>query len=292
VTSPLMERARSPVLCTLPLRSPHSPLIGAEVEALLGDAAAAGFAGASVCVTHPAWGMPEAAVADRFVDGLAQAPVAVGVAEVLNVDLWGRGDPRACEQAFAAQLDLCARLGAATVNTIAYQDTLPPLAQAGANLARVCDLAAARGLSISFEFLPFSGVAGIRSAAALLEATDRDNLGLVLDLWHWTRSPEGQDIAALRAIPPERIHVLQLCDAPARPAADLVRESVTARLLPGEGDAGIPAVLAALDDMGAAPVVSSEVFSDALVAAGPADNARRQLAALRAAFERHRTARR
>jgi sugar phosphate isomerase/epimerase len=215
----------------------------------------------------------------------------VSIAEVINIDLGARSDRRAIDAEHGRLLDLCARTGATAVNTIAFQPELPPLGEAGANLARLCDLAADRGLEIGFEFLPFSGVAGIRTAAQLLEATDRDNLGLVLDLWHWFRSPEGQDLAALRSIPPERIQVLQLDDAPAQPADDLVVETVTARLLPGEGDVDIAAVFETLDDMGATPLVASEVFSDRLVALGPAENARKQHAAARAVFDRHRSTR-
>jgi sugar phosphate isomerase/epimerase len=218
---------------------------------------------------------------------LGGAPVPVRIADVVNVDLFGEGDRRAVDAGHARLLDLAARTGAEAVNAIAYQPALPPPAQAGGNLGRLCDLAADRGLRISFEFLPFTGVAGIRSVAQLLEATDRENLGIVLDLWHWARSPEGQDIEALKTIPGDRIHVLQLGDAPAEVPADIVTETVTARLLPGEGACDIPAVLEALEAIGAAPVIASEVFSDDLVAQGPGENARRQYEAGRDLFAQY-----
>jgi sugar phosphate isomerase/epimerase len=275
---------QGPLLCTLPLEHPGSPLIDASIADSIDLAADAGFASVSVCPTHPAYGLADAEATARFLDRRGPGSLPIRVADVLNVDLWRTGDLAADDAEQAERLDLCARVGAASVNTIAFQPELPPLDLAGANLARLCDQAAERGLAINFEFLPFAGVCGIRSVSRLLEATDRDNLGICLDLWHWFRSPEGQDLDALRKLPPERIHVLQFSDAPARPAPDLTTETVTARLLPGEGDIDIDAVLDVLEAIGAAPVLATEVFSEELVALGKAENVRRQYAGVRRAL--------
>lgn len=286
--SPFVAAAERPLLCTLPLEHPGSPLVDSNIADSVGLAAEAGFASVSVCATHPAHGLPDEDATARFLARLDPSGPPIRVADVLDVDLWRTSDFAADDAAQAERLDLCARVGAASVNTIAYQPELPPLDQAGKNVARVCDLAADRGLAINFEFLPFSGVCGIRSVSRLIEAADRDNLGICLDLWHWFRSPEGQDLEALRALPPERVHVLQLCDAPRQPADDLPAETVTARRLPGEGEVGIGEVLDVLDEMGAAPIVASEVFSDELVALGKAANIRRQHDAVRRTLAGHR----
>lgn len=288
--SPLSAAAERPLLCTLPLEHPGSPLIDAGIAASIALAGEAGFAAVSVCPTHPAYGLADAEATARFLDRLEPAGPPIRIADVLDVDLWGSSDRATADAAQAERLDLCARVGARSVNTIAYQPELPPLRQAGANLARFCDLAADRGLDVNFEFLPFSGVGGIRTVTRLLEATDRDNLGICLDCWHWLRSPEGQDLDALRALPPERVHVLQLGDAPREPAADLALETVTARRLPGDGDGDLAAVLGALEEIGAAPIVATEVFSDELVALGKAANVRRQYAGIRRAFADYRRA--
>jgi sugar phosphate isomerase/epimerase len=285
-----MAAAEQPLLCTLPLEHPGSPLIDTRIAESIDLAAATGFASVSVCPTHPAYGIADAEATARFLDQLDPAGPPIRIADVLDVDLWRTTDLAADAAAQAERLDLCARVGASSVNTIAFQPELPPPRQAGAALARLCDLAADRGLAINFEFLPFSGVAGIRSVTQLLEATGRDNLGICLDLWHWTRSPEGQDLDALRALPPERVHVLQFGDAPREPAADLTVETVTARRLPGEGDADIAAVLATLEAMDATPIVATEVFSEDLVALGKEANVRRQFAGVQRALVDYRAA--
>ena len=53
----------------------------------------------------------------------------------------------------------------------------------------ICDKAGALGLNISLEFIPFGGIPTLASAVRLVEAVDRPNLGIVLDVWHWVRQP-------------------------------------------------------------------------------------------------------
>lgn len=286
----LLEEAERPLLCTLPLEHPGSPLIDVGIAESIGLAGEAGFGSVSVCPTHPAFGLADGEATAQFLDRLDSAGPPIRIADVLNVDLWRSSDFAVDDAAQAERLDLCAKVGAQSVNTIAYQPEMPSPGQAGANLARLCDLAAERGLAINFEFLPFAGVCGIRSVTQLLEATDRENLGICLDLWHWFRSPEGQDLEALRALPPERVHVLQFSDAPREAAADLAAETVTARRLPGDGDVDIAAVLGVLDEIGAAPIVATEVFSDELVALGKAENVRHQREGVRRAVAEYRSA--
>jgi sugar phosphate isomerase/epimerase len=112
----------------------------------------------------------------------------------------------------------------------------PPSAggRSDAGLGQLCDLAADRGLRISFEFLPWSGVPSLRHAVDLVELVDRDNLRLTLDSWHWARQPGRPDESLLRSLPPHLIDVVQLCDAPLDSAGDLAAESQL-QLLPGRG---------------------------------------------------------
>jgi sugar phosphate isomerase/epimerase len=252
-----------------------SPLIGAHVPALIGAAADAGFDGVAVCTGHPAWGVADEAAAREFFDH-AEWRLPVMTSEVIGVELAGRPASREVTEANARMLDLSARTGAASVNVITLAEELPSLTEAGVRLAALCDLAADRGLKVNFECLPWTAVPDVTTAVRLIEATDRDNLGLCVDTWHWFRRAGGPDLDALRALPPDRIHVLQLNDAPVRPGDDLVAETVTERLLPGAGAIDIAGVLDILDELGATPVVVTEIFSDALVALGHAENARQQ----------------
>ena len=102
------------------------------------------------------------------------------------------------------------------------------------------------------------------------------NLGLVLDTWHWLRQPGGPDEATLRSIPGSRIHCVQLDDTTLLGSGDdPMMESMTARLLPGEGDVDWTSLLGILDDIGADPIWAPEVFSVELLHEGPLAMARR-----------------
>jgi sugar phosphate isomerase/epimerase len=57
--------------------------------------------------------------------------------------------------------------------------------------------------------------------------------------------------------------------------------------LPGDGDIDIVGLLDALADMGAQPIVTSEVFSSDLMARGPAEFAQLQFDAMQTVLETH-----
>lgn len=276
VVSGAVERA--PLVLAAPTLVPHrEPIDAAQVRSLIDAAADAGFDGMSIWTAHHDWAVADGMVSEAFFEHHRERGLAMPAAEVVLE--WAGLDRRAVAEANAHLLDVAARAGAATVIAVTLEPELPPLEQAAAGLAALCDLAADRGLAISVEFLPWTGLPSLAAAVRLLDAADRENLGLVLDAWHWVRQPGGPDLAAVRALEPERVHVLQLDDAPARPAGDLAAETVADRLLPGDGDVDLLGLLDAIDEIGAKPVVVSEVFSAALASLEPAENARRQHAA-------------
>ena len=249
------------ILATTPLVPHREPISGAEVRSLVDAAADAGFDGVSIWTAHHDWAVADDMTSEEYFDYHRERGLTIPSSEVLLE--WADTEEN------RHVLDVSAQAGASYVIAATIEPRLP----AAAGLATLCDLAAERGLSISLEFLPFTGVPNIGSAIRLLEEADRENLGLVLDLWHWQRG--GPDVATLRSVPPERIHLLQLNDAPAQPGEDLIAESMM-RLLPGEGAVDIAEVLGTLVETGASPVVVSEVFSGTLCELGPAENARRQ----------------
>ena len=267
------------------LVSHREPIGAGEIRALLDATADAGFAGISIWTAHYDWAVADGCDPEEFFEWHRERGLTVPAAEVV-LD-WASSDRRAVAESCGHLLDVAARAGAASVIAVTLETEPPPWAEAVAGLAALCDLAADRGLAVSFEFLPWTWVATIADAVRLIDAVDRDNLGLVLDAWHWFRQPGGPDLATLRALPPERIHLLQVDDAPELPPADLPSETSTARLLPGEGAIDLLGLLASLDAIGASPVIVSEVFSAELCDLGPAENARRQHAAASALLARH-----
>ncbi len=262
------------LVMSAPVMQPgRDPVSGAEVRAMIDATADAGFAGLSTWTAHHDWATADDMSSADYVAYHRDRGLATPAAEVL-LDWAGAHRTGVSEESLAA-LDVAAKVEARYAIATLLE---PPasLQDAAAGLAALCDRAAERGLAVSIEFLPVAGIATIADAARMLEAADRDNVGLVLDAWHWFRQAGGPDVDTLRGIPAERIHVLQLNDAPAERPDDLVVETMTARLLPGDGDVDIHGLLDVLDGMGASPMVATEVFSAALAGLGPAENARRQ----------------
>ncbi|HVN40723.1 MAG TPA: sugar phosphate isomerase/epimerase family protein [Myxococcota bacterium] len=164
-------------------------------------------------------------------------------------------------------LDLACALGAPRV---LCADGFGARASRGAiveHFARVCEAAAARGLVVALEAIPWSAVPDARAAWEIARATGQRNAGMCLDVWHFFRG--GAPLAQLAELPGERVLSLQLSDAPAAPWADLPQESLRARLLPGEGAIDLVAFLRALDSIGCRAPLGAEVFSETLAAQDP-----------------------
>jgi sugar phosphate isomerase/epimerase len=136
--------------------------------------------------------------------------------------------------------------------------------EAAAAFAGLCDRAAEHGLLVHLEFLPWSRIPDLASAWQVAGAADRPNGGVMLDAWHYFRSdPDGE---LLRSIPGSSILGIQLCDAPATPEVDLLHATLHERLLPGDGEFPLHALLADLQATGTAAPLGVEVFSDVLSA--------------------------
>jgi sugar phosphate isomerase/epimerase len=164
-------------------------------------------------------------------------------------------------------------LGARSLNAAqGFGNRVDPDAAAGA-LAGVCDRAAAHGLVITLEFLPWSGIPDAASALDIVRRADRPNATVMLDTWHHFRG--SGDPAQLRAIPGAKVGGVQLNDAPARPGRDLVAESLEERLLPGEGAIPLVEILGILDEIGSRAAIGVEVFSKRLDALPPIEVGRR-----------------
>jgi sugar phosphate isomerase/epimerase len=144
----------------------------------------------------------------------------------------------------------------------------------------VCDRAGEHGLLVTLEYLPWSGIPDARTALTIVERTGCANATLMIDTWHTFRGPT--DEAQLRSLPGARIGSVQINDAPAEPARDLVAETLNARLLPGEGAIPLLRWLRILDETGSRAPIGVEVFSTALDALPPVEVGRRCGAAARA----------
>jgi sugar phosphate isomerase/epimerase len=189
---------------------------------------------------------------------------------------WEAGDAAQIDEQCVPTLDIAQFYGAETVAGVVMAPSIDSLDAASAGLAHLAQRAEERGLKVCIEWLPWSGLPDLKTAWKLVGGVGRDNVGLVVDTWHWLRQPGGPDFETLRQVPGDRIHVVQLDDTTREGNGDdMMMESMTQRLLPGEGEVDFPPLLAALDEIGADPFWAPEVFNLGLMEKGPVEMARR-----------------
>ncbi len=267
-------REENLVLCNASLVGGAMEVTPEQVKTIVDASADAGFRGVSLWAFHhlaavSAGTSPEEVRAWHVDRGL-EVPI---VESLLG---WEGGDEAAIDAQCGPTLEVASLYGARTVAGVVLSPTLESADAAAAGLAHLCRRAADRGLGVCIEWLPWSGLPDIASAWKLVQAAGAENLGLVFDTWHWLRQPGGPDLDTLRGIPGDRIHCVQLDDTTAAGTGeDLMTETMTGRLLPGEGEVDWPAVLGTLDEIGADPIWAPEVFNSELLAQGPTEMARR-----------------
>ncbi|HSD68193.1 MAG TPA: TIM barrel protein, partial [Woeseiaceae bacterium] len=145
---------------------------------------------------------------------------------------------------FLPCMEAAAEIGARHLLTQADD---PEFNRAAQNYARLCDMAAAYGLTCDIEFIPWINTRNLADAKSLLDAAGKDNCGLVIDTLHFARA--GCSLAELRSCPPEWFHYVQLCDAPAHAPGSvdgLIYAAREERLFPGDGELDIVGMLGEL----------------------------------------------
>jgi sugar phosphate isomerase/epimerase len=81
----------------------------------------------------------------------------------------------------------------------------------------------------------------------LINAIQKENVGLLLDAWHWWVG--GGDVEKVRTLRGEQLLSVRLADIPA--GADLANISEEQRVMPGEGGTiDSASIVSALDDIG------------------------------------------
>ncbi|MGF6228018.1 4-hydroxyphenylpyruvate dioxygenase [Inquilinus ginsengisoli] len=191
------------------------------------------------------------------------------------------------------KFDLMAELGA---ELLLVCSNISPAAlggidRAAADFHELGERAAKRGLKVGFEALAWGRhVNDHRDAWEIVRRADHPAIGLILDSFH-TLS-RGIDPDSIRAIPADRIFLVQLADAP-RLEMDLLSWSRHFRNLPGQGDLPVTAFTEAVAATGYDGVYSLEIFNDhfrAGSARSVAIDGRRSLLQLADTLERRKPA--
>ncbi len=138
--------------------------------------------------------------------------------------------------------------------------SLGGISRAADDFAELGARAAARGLRVGYEALAWGRhVNDHRDAWEVVRRADHPNVGLILDSFHTLARKI--DVDTIRAIPGDRIFIVQLADAPLIDM-DLLYWSRHFRNMPGEGDLAVTDFMRAVAATGYDGVLSLEIFND------------------------------
>ena len=124
-------------------------------------------------------------------------------------------------------------------------------------LHELADIAALYGMKLAFEFVgyPNCSVNTLEQAYDIVAAADRDNVGIVLDCFHFHAMNSRWE--ALEAIDPAKLFIFHLDDAEDLPVGVLRDDK---RLWPGEGAVDLARIFGILKSKGYHEMVSIELF--------------------------------
>lgn len=124
----------------------------------------------------------------------------------------------------------------------------------------LCDEAAAYGSDIVLEIMPWSNVRTIETGLDIVAGANRDNGGLLIDIWHMQRG--NIPYSDIKKIPSRFIKAVEIDDAPAVPPVDDVwDDTIHHRELPGDGELDVPAFIREVQAAGYQGVYGTEVLS-------------------------------
>jgi sugar phosphate isomerase/epimerase len=262
------------ILCNAPLVGGAMEVSAEQVKTIIDATADAGFGGVSLWAFHHLAAVGDGVSPEQVQAWHTDRGLSVPVVEALLG--WEGGDTALIDEQCLQTLDIAQSYGAETVAGVVLGAELESLDAASAGLAHLAKRAEERGLKVCIEWLPWSALPDLKTAWKLVDGISAKNVGLVLDTWHWLRQPGGPDFETLRKLPGERIHVVQLDDTTAAGIGeDMMMESMTQRLLPGDGEVDFPSLFAVLDEIGADPIWAPEVFNLGLMELGATEMARR-----------------
>ncbi len=168
-----------------------------------------------------------------------------------------------------AKFDLMERLGArmALLCSNVSPEAVGDDDLAAEQLSAVADEAQARGLTVAYEALAWgTHVSDYAHAWQVVRRAGHPALGICLDSFHILA--RGTSLNGIAAIPPDRLFMLQLADAP-RLRMDELQWSRHFRCFPGQGAFDLEAFLGRVLAAGYAGPLSLEIFNDIFRQADP-----------------------
>ncbi len=136
-------------------------------------------------------------------------------------------------------------------------------------LRKISEIAAGYDITIALEFIRGRSITDFASALRMVRSADRDNLGVLLDVFHFYRSgcsPEELDL-----VRPHEIAVVHMNDAMSKPV-EVLRDQD--RVFPGDGVAPAAAIVSALTGIEYEGYFSVKIFNEEYWKMNPREVAR------------------
>src|SRR5690625_437592 len=113
-------------------------------------------------------------------------------------------DPKQYEAAF----EVAAELGGRHVLSSIWNDDKSFAIE---SFAHICELAKPYGLTIELEYVPIASVYDLAGTLEVLEAVNKDNAGIMVDVHHFHRAKD--KVEDLDTVPREWFRYVHICDA-------------------------------------------------------------------------------
>jgi sugar phosphate isomerase/epimerase len=235
VNGPVQSGSRPLALC-------HYTMVELDPPAFVDVAARAGFAAVSLMVQFPVSRGPGFPVLGDTAMRRETKRRLDDTGLVLFDASTCRLEPDSEAEDFRQTLETAAYLGARSVNVNGND---PDDGRLCDRFAALCDLGAQYGLGFGLEFMMSTQVKTLADALALIDRSGAANAAITVDALHLARS--GGSPAQVAALDTAQISYVQLCDGPASvPPPGYAWEAATERMLPGEGELPLRALVEAV----------------------------------------------
>jgi sugar phosphate isomerase/epimerase len=107
--------------------------------------------------------------------------------------------------------------------------------------AMLCEDFGTIDATVGLEFMPFCKVASLADALPIVQGANRENGGLIIDIWHVVRS--GTTYEDVAAVPANLINGVELNDANTSATGTLMNDSTYHRKACGEGEFKCPSFI-------------------------------------------------
>jgi sugar phosphate isomerase/epimerase len=278
-TSPIRRSAATEQLVlshfTLARDHPVDDRIAAAAAAGIGSIGL--FAGQYLALLRDGWS------AGALHELLDNADVRLRQVEALSG--WGAAQPSDAYRVFEREVwSMVDEFGATYVQAIGPYDN--DISDAATRFGALCDRAAEHGATVGLEFLPFTNIVDADDARRIVEAADRPNGGVCVDVWHHVRG--ANDLTLIERLPSELIVGVQMSDGPRHATlGDYKDDCIRHRLPPGEGSFDLDGFVGVLLDLGVDVPWDLEVCNDNVWGERAADYVARCADGMRTVLFRH-----